>query len=151
MPPSRQTKKTTRNQRKTRNVKKYNKKQRGGVRTWAFDVDAINNGEFFEEVISNHLPDLCSTETVFIPNCAMGGLEPDNCEVKPEYIELGGRGASGSMDMCKFVINAQTGAITFEEVGKAENEKLGNLWHKTKKAIIALLMPLRIQTGANNI
>jgi len=137
-----------RNTRK-KSIRSKSRKQRGSARIYKFDVQRINESDFFTTVIDQHLPDLCSRETMGL-QCAIGHLESDNTSVSETIIQLGGRGAAGSMDMCQFTLNPKTGAITFEALGEPEEPSLGNLWVKTQMDIAALLDTYKVQVGSNN-
>jgi hypothetical protein len=136
---------TRRNSRKQRS----SRKQRGGAPTYKFDVERINQSEFFTTLIDHHLPDLCTAQAQGL-SCSIGNLEPDNTSVSETVVQLGGRGASGSMDMCQFTLNPNTGVITFETIGEPEEPTLGNLWAQTQEDIAFLLESYKVQVGANN-
>jgi hypothetical protein len=137
-----------RNTRRKSNQRR-SRRQRGGASSYVFDVERINESDFFTTVIDNHLPDLCTRETRGV-SCAIGSLEPDNTSISKSVVQLGGRGASGSMDMCQFNLNPKTGAITFEPIGEPEEPSLGNLWAQTQADIAALLETYKVQVTANN-
>ena len=99
------------------------RRQRGGVRKWVFDKERVRN-EFlpkFADVNSGLLPD------------GIGGLEPDNTRISDNEIELGGAVAGGSADACKFILDPDTGVITFED------EEEQNKWLTTQADIINVL------------
>ena len=111
---------TKRRQTKRRQTKR---RQRGGLRKWVFNVKRLRE-EFlpkFEDHSQGLLPD------------GIGGLEGDNTRISDNEIELGGAVAGGSADACKFVLNPDTGVITFED------EEEGNLWLTTQADIINVL------------
>lgn len=105
------------------------------LKKWVFDIEKINT-ELFQQIVDD-----CSS--TLMP-ADIGGLEGDNTSITENKVELGGRGASGYMDMCEFVLDTTTGEITYTSLF-IDDEDLGNHWSLTKDNIIDLLRFYRLQ------
>lgn len=127
---SKRTKKS-RKSRKSSRSKTLRRVKRGGSNTslYKFNQEILDN---FLSQVNDDLP------------ARIGGFEGDNTGLEEDntVISLGGRGASGVMDSCKFRINTETKAITFEVSGDPENEELGNAWTEKSDNYTSMLNTL---------
>ena len=116
-----------------------NRKQRGGAKVYKFDTVRLDN--LLKKIALKANPEYCPD--------GIGGLEPDNTETSENALMLAGRGASGSEDASKFSLDKNTGEITFETIGEADNMNSGNEWLKTKDNIIEYLKRAIVVTNNN--